>query len=111
MKLQLLIFLATFFLLTFCGLRIKNMRLVDDQDRELLLHGGCVVYKVPPYFPKTDAFDYQLSFTDRDVEIYKELGMNGVRLGAMYPSSYLGGQECNLRKMSTTKPTCNKWSS
>lgn len=49
------------------GLRIKNMRLVDDQDRELLLHGGCVVVKVPPYFPVTDHFDYQWSFVDRDV--------------------------------------------
>ena len=25
-----------------------------------------------------------MSFVDRDVEIYKELGMNGVRLGAMW---------------------------
>ena len=70
--------------LAYCGLKIKNMKLVDDQDRELLIHGGCVIVKVPPYFPETDHFDYQKSFVDRDVEIYKELGMNGVRLGAMY---------------------------
>lgn len=42
-----------------------------------------MVVKVPPYFPITDHFDYQWSFNDRDIEIYKELGMNGVRLGAM----------------------------
>lgn len=83
MKGHSLLVVITLLGLALCGLRIKNMRLVDDQDRELLLHGGCVVYKVPPYFPKTDAFDYQLSFTDQDVAIYKELGMNGVRLGAM----------------------------
>jgi hypothetical protein len=59
------------------------MKLVDAEGRELLVHGGCVVYKVPPYFPQTDTFDYKLSFTDRDIEIYKELGMNAVRLGAM----------------------------
>ena len=75
--------LAALLFVAFCGLKIKNLRLVDDHDRELLLHGGCVVVKVPPYFPKTDQFDYQKSFVDRDVEIYKELGMNGVRLGAM----------------------------
>jgi hypothetical protein len=79
-SLGLLLMLAA---VAFCGLKIKNLRLVDDQDRELLLHGGCVVVKVPPYFPITDHFDYQWSFVDRDVEIYKELGMNGVRLGAM----------------------------
>ena len=61
------IILATLLVLTLCGLRIKNMRLVDDKDRELLLHGGCVVVKVPPYFPVTDHFDYQWSFVDRDV--------------------------------------------
>jgi hypothetical protein len=52
-----------------------------------------VVYKVPPYFPITDHFDYKLSFSDRDVEVYKELGMNAVRLGAMYVNFNSGGQE------------------
>ncbi len=67
MRLSALGLLVTLFGVVYCGLRIKNMRLVDDQDRELLLHGGCVVVKVPPYFPVTDHFDYQLSFVDRDV--------------------------------------------
>lgn len=77
--------LACLLLLTLihCGLRIKNLRLVDELDRELLIKGGCVVYKVPPYFPITDHFDSELSFSTRDYEIYKELGMNGVRLGVM----------------------------
>lgn len=85
MKLSTFALLSLLLATALCGLRIKNMRLVDDQDRELLLHGGCVVVKVPPYFPITDHFDYQMSFVDRDVEIFKELGMNAVRLGAMYP--------------------------
>lgn len=66
-----------------CGLKIKDLRLVDAEGRELFVHGGCVVYKVPPYFPITDSFDYKLSFNERDIEVYKELGMNAVRLGAM----------------------------
>ena len=70
-----------------CGVRInKNLMLVDDQGRELQIHGGCVVVKVPPYFPNTKTFDSHFSFVERDYEIYKELGMNGVRLGAMYLS-------------------------
>ncbi len=50
-----------------------------------------------------------MSFVDRDVEIYKELGMNGVRLGAMYFINYLGGQALNLKKMSITKLISNIW--
>lgn len=78
-----LLLLTLLFVIAHCGLKIKNLRLTDPEGRELLVHGGCVVYKVPPYFPITDSFDYKLSFTDRDIEIYKELGMNAVRLGAM----------------------------
>lgn len=46
-----------------CGLRInKNLMLVDELDREVLIHGGCVVVKVPPYFPRLDKFDSHFSF-------------------------------------------------
>ena len=55
-----------------CGVTInKNLMLVDDQGRELQIHGGCVVVKVPPYFPKRDTFDSHFSFVGRDYEIYK----------------------------------------
>lgn len=66
-----------------CGLKIKDMKLLDPQGRELRVNGGCAVVKVPPYFPVTDRFDPHWSFNDKDIQIYKELGMNGVRLGAM----------------------------
>lgn len=62
-----ILILTLVIVLALCGIKIKDMRLVDDQGRELLVHGGCVVYKVPPYFPITDSFDYKLSFTDRDI--------------------------------------------
>ena len=83
MNTKALLFLSLTLYMVFCGLKIKDLRLVDDQGRELLLHGGCVVVKVPPYFPTTDHFDYKWSFSDRDIEVFKEMGMNGVRLGAM----------------------------
>lgn len=70
--------------LVLCGVRINhNLMLVDDLGRELMIHGGCVVVKIPPYFPILDHFDSDKSFATRDYEIYKELGMNGVRFGAM----------------------------
>lgn len=62
-----LLLLVVFFVVAHCGLKLNNMRLTDHQGRELLVHGGCVVYKVPPYFPITDSFDYKLSFTDQDI--------------------------------------------
>ena len=50
-----------------CGLRInQNLMLVDDLGREVQIHGGCVVVKVPPYFPITDHFDSHFSFATRD---------------------------------------------
>ena len=54
MKVRGILVLAALLLVAFCGLKIKDLRLVDDRGRELLLHGGCVVVKVPPYFPQTD---------------------------------------------------------
>lgn len=93
-----------------CGLRInQNLMLVDDQDREMQIHGGCVVVKVPPYFPNLATFDSHFSFVARDYEIYKELGMNGVRLGAMYIDSHLGGQVWSPRRIGTMRPTWRKW--
>lgn len=104
--------LALLLALADCGLRInKNLMLVDDQGRELQIHGGCVVVKVPPYFPRLDKFDASFSFVERDYEIYKELGMNGVRLGAMYNCDNLGGKAWSPRRIGTTKPTSRRWSS
>ena len=65
--------------------------------------------KVPPYFPKRDTFDSDFSFVGRDYEIYKELGMNGVRLGAMYVLNDSGGLECNRRRIGTIRPILRRW--
>ena len=55
-----------------CGLKInKNLMIVDELGRELQIHGGCVVVKVPPYFARLDKFDSHFSFVERDFEIYK----------------------------------------
>ena len=39
----------------------------------------------PPYFPVLDHFDVDLSFSREDFEMMSRLGLNGVRLGVMWP--------------------------
>jgi len=36
---------------------IKNRKLVDDQGRQLTIHGTNIVVKVPPYIPRIDHYD------------------------------------------------------
>ena len=38
-------------------LSIKNRKLVDDQGRQLTIHGTNIVVKVPPYIPRIDHYD------------------------------------------------------
>ena len=40
-----------------CGISIKNQKLVDDQGRQITIHGTNVVVKVPPYLPRIDKYD------------------------------------------------------
>ncbi len=44
-----------------------------------------VVYKSPPYLPQTDYFDWELSFSEKDMQYLQEWGLNVIRLGAMWP--------------------------
>jgi len=43
------------------------------------------VYKSPPYYPQLEGFDPFLSFSEEDMELWEELGMNLMRLGVMWP--------------------------
>jgi len=36
---------------------IKHGRIFDDKNREIYFHGMNVAVKVPPYVPRTDAYD------------------------------------------------------
>lgn len=64
---------------------ILNNRIVDDFGRERIFHGVNVIYKKQPWHPITDRFDYIKSFNDDDIKIIKDLGLNIVRLGVMWP--------------------------
>jgi len=58
---------------------------VDQYGRRRVLHGVNVVYKVPPYAPREDAFDPQASLAAVDIANLKKWGFNVVRLGVMWP--------------------------
>ncbi|CAM6081915.1 unnamed protein product [Calypogeia fissa] len=60
-------------------------RIHDNFGRERIFHGLNVVVKGGPWHPRVDAFDPQSSFTDEDIALLKEWGMNVVRLGIMWP--------------------------
>lgn len=59
--------------------------LVDSYGRQRLFHGVNVVYKSFPYFPITDHFDSRWSFSQEDMQLLQEWGLNVVRLGVMWP--------------------------
>ena len=44
------------------GFTIKNGHILDDQNRQIFFHGMNIAVKVPPYLPKTDAYDEHMSF-------------------------------------------------
>mgnify|MGYP000990090102 CR=1 FL=1 len=65
--------------------QIKHGKIYDDQWREVYFHGMNIAVKVPPYVPKTDAYDEKMSFVKEDVDKLKQNGFNAIRLGIMWP--------------------------
>ncbi|KAK3237149.1 hypothetical protein CYMTET_52756 [Cymbomonas tetramitiformis] len=57
----------------------------DEDNREMFFHGVNAVVKGPPWIPVHDEFSTDLSLADRDFKIMKELGLNVLRLGTMWP--------------------------
>ena len=57
-------------------IHVRNGRLVDDRGGELIFHGLNLVSKVPPYHTK---------FNETDMQLFQSLGINGIRLGVMWP--------------------------
>ena len=82
---------------------------VDQDDRQVLLHGVNVVYKVDPYIPSTGDWDTEDSLDDHDIELLKQWGFNFVRLGVMweavereegvYDEEYLNKVETMINKL------------
>ncbi len=73
---KLLILLLTLFTLTTAAIHVRNGRIVDNFGGELIFHGLNVVSKVSPY---------HTTFNETHMEHLQELGINGIRLGVMWP--------------------------
>lgn len=43
-----------------------------------------IAVKVPPYIPKTDAYDQHMSFSKEDIDKLRQNGFNAIRLGIMW---------------------------
>ena len=57
-------------------IHVRNGRLVDDNGGELIFHGLNLVSKNPPYITH---------FNETDMQLFQALGINGIRLGVMWP--------------------------
>ena len=64
----------------------KKKFILDKDGRTIIFHGVNVVYKLPPYIPKTDSFDPYYSLSDEDISYMKKMGFNLVRLGVIWES-------------------------
>lgn len=62
-------------------------RLVDEYFREVYFHGVNVVVKGFPWIPDTEHWSPETSFSQKDWEVLQELGLNGIRLGTMWPGA------------------------
>ena len=86
-----------------------NRTFVDQDHRQVMLHGVNVVYKVDPYIPSDGAFDIEDSLNDEDIANLKKWGFNLVRLGVMweaverspgvYDETYLDKVETLINKL------------
>jgi endoglycosylceramidase len=54
---------------------------------QVVVHGVNAVYKAAPWLPRTDAFDPRYSLSEADAQILQSWGLNGVRLGVMWPGA------------------------
>ena len=64
---------------------VANKRIIDEWGRERIFHGTNMIYKESPWHPNFDKFNYNTSFTDYDIKIISEYGLNFIRLGVMWP--------------------------
>ncbi len=80
------IFLIPFYIILIYSFSIDNTNkyILDSNGRAIIFHGVNVVYKLPPYIPKTDKFDPYFSLSKEDILIMKKLGFNLVRLGIIW---------------------------
>eukprot|EP00164_Ancoracysta_twista_P002135 GFYU01002818.1.p1 GENE.GFYU01002818.1~~GFYU01002818.1.p1 ORF type:complete len:519 (-),score=171.59 GFYU01002818.1:109-1665(-) len=57
---------------------------IDEHGRQRFFHGMNVVQKGTPFHPLTDKFDPVYSFSQKDIDLLADLGLNVIRLGMMW---------------------------
>eukprot|EP00794_Sanderia_malayensis_P015069 gene15069-16624_t len=62
----------------------ERQQMVDTLGRERFFHGTNVVVKHKPFHPKPTGYDNE-SFSEQDMAILQDLGLNTIRLGMMLP--------------------------
>ena len=80
-----IIYFIAYLLNNVLAYEVINNRIVDNLGRERIFHGVNVIYKSKPWYPVIDRFDYTYSFNEDDINIIKNLGLNVIRLGVMWP--------------------------
>ena len=83
-------------------------RIIDNFGRERIFHGTNVIYKTKPWHPILNKFDYTKSFNDDDIKIIKNLGLNIIRLGVMWPGVEPVKGNYNLSYLNVMKNIINK---
>ncbi|KAI9034050.1 glycoside hydrolase superfamily [Hyaloraphidium curvatum] len=65
----------------------RTHRFVDRHGRTVFFRGLNVVYKARPFHPDIDRFHPNTSFSEEDVDILADLGLNVIRLAVMWPGA------------------------
>ena len=73
------LFLACSLSLECYNVNTNTHRQVDQYGRERYFHGVNVVVKGPPWIPEIDTFDPRWSFSEKDMQMLNDLGLNTIR--------------------------------
>jgi len=68
----------------FISVNPDTQMLIDHAGREMFFHGTNVVYKHYPFHPDINGFGPD-TFSEQDMKLLQELGLNTIRLGMMLP--------------------------
>ncbi|KAL9649766.1 hypothetical protein ABK040_009581 [Willaertia magna] len=58
----------------------SNLQFIDELNRTKIFHGVNAVYKIAPFYPRTDSFHPNTSLTDIDLKNLRNWGFNIIRL-------------------------------
>ncbi|MGL4948131.1 MAG: cellulase family glycosylhydrolase, partial [Mycoplasma sp.] len=106
-------YILVFFVLISFTLQFKidpsKQFILDKYGRSVIFHGVNVVYKLPPYIPKTDEFDPFYSLSSEDIVNMKKMGFNLVRLGVIWESVEIEEDIYDYEYLHKMRDLVNRW--